>query len=398
MDEIVIAGAGIGGLSAALAFAAGGASVTILERAERLEEVGAGLQLSPNATRLLKRWGVLARLEGKSVRPQAIFLKDAGSLNTLAAIPLGQAAERRWGAPYMVAHRADLQRALLDCVTETATITLRTGVAVTDVTFEPEGVRFITAGGERSSSEATCRLLVGADGVWSQLRKLTGGGSRFTGQAAFRAILRREAANGVAAAILPSDGVVACLAPDFHLIAYPLRGGSEINLVAITRSPELSRGWASDADMVHLLKETERAAPPLLSLIKTAGAWTTWPVHEVRNRARWVHPGVLALIGDAAHALPPYLAQGAAMAIEDAATLAALYFRGGAAQVLHDFERLRRPRLARVARRGSFNRFVWHASGPVAFARNLALRLRDGQKLAADLDWLYGYDAAAAVE
>jgi len=390
LARAVVAGAGIAGLTAALALAAKGFSVVVLERAEKLEEVGAGLQLSPNATRILHQLGVLDDLQKDAVRPDAIVLKDATSLAVLAKVPLRPAAEERWGAPYLVAHRADLQRVLVEKVEQTPEITLRTGAELIGTDFSSRGVtaRVREQEGER---EDEGDLLVGADGVWSSLRQLTGGKpSHFTGYVAYRAVVPRPVEDA-----LTPNAVTAFLSPDFHLIAYPVRGGTATNLVVVARSAEIRRGWANVADMVHLLRVTTRAAPALSAVIHKAGAWTAWPVHATAGGGRWIDPRGLVLIGDAAHALTPYAAQGAAMAIEDAAALAALLAgRDSVAEALAAFESLRKPRLDKVARRGDFNRFVWHAGGPVAVARNFALKLRSEQRLAADLDWLYGYDAA----
>jgi len=397
-DRIAVAGAGIAGLTAALALARKGFSVTIFERAERLEEIGAGLQLSPNATRILRSLGVLDRLEKDAVKPEAVVLKDAASLSILARVPLSQTAASRWGDSYIVAHRADLQKALLSSITDEPSITLKTGVEVHGVTFGSGVAVRIKEGGHEH--EVPCRLLIGADGVWSGLRPLAGGGlSRFTGHVAFRTVLRGDAAGRIGGDILSRKTVTAFLAPGFHLVAYPLRAGAEINLVAVTKGPDIPRGWAGKADTALLLKQAESGAPALAALLREATPWTAWPVHAVSRNSPWIHPGGLALVGDAAHAVTPYAAQGAAMAIEDAAALAALAAReNDMAAMLRSFERIRKPRVERVAARGDFNRMVWHAAGPLAFARNLVLRLKSSESLASDLDWLYGYDAEATLE
>ena len=396
-DRIAVAGAGIAGLTAALALARKGFSVTVLERAERLEETGAGLQLSPNATRILRSLGVLDRLEKDAVRPEAVVLRDAASLSTVARVPLSQAAASRWGGPYVVAHRADLQKALLSTVADEPGITLQTGVEVRGVTFgSGVAVRIEVGGRER---KVPCRLLVGADGVWSGLRPVAcGSPSRFTGHVAFRTVLHGETAGMLGGDILSRETVTAFLAPGFHLVAYPLRAGAEINLVAVTKGPDIPRGWASAADTALLLHQAANATPALSAVLREAAPWTAWPVHAVDRHGPWTHPGGLVLVGDAAHALTPYAAQGAAMAIEDAVVLAALAARESDTEaMLRAFEHIRKPRVARVAGRGDFNRLVWHAAGPLAFARNLVLRLKSGESLASDLDWLYGYDAEAAV-
>ncbi|MFC6488567.1 FAD-dependent monooxygenase, partial [Nitratireductor sp. GCM10026969] len=338
---VTVAGAGIAGLTAALSFAAKGFSVTVFEKAAHLDEVGAGLQLSPNATRVLDRLGVLDRLSGNAVEPRGIVLRDAASLASLACIPL-DAAEKRWGAPYLVAHRADLQRVLLERVRERENITLETGVAVRGATFGKTGVT-VELDGSPGERRLAAGLLVAADGVWSALRPLANANrSRFTGHIAFRAVVSRRSA-GLDHLTQP-DTVTAFLAPDFHVVAYPLRGGEEINLVAVTKGGEIRPDWSNDADTAHLARATSRAAPALSHLIGRTQAWTAWPIHAVEGDGPWTHPGGLALIGDAAHALTPHAAQGAAMAIEDAALLAELAAHASDTEtLLGTFERLRRP-------------------------------------------------------
>ncbi|MGB3388659.1 MAG: FAD-dependent monooxygenase, partial [Pseudaminobacter sp.] len=189
--KILIAGAGVAGLTAALAFAERGFDVEIFERSARLEEVGAGLQLSPNATRILDRLGVLPALLPMAVQPEAVILRDAGTLSALARVPLGRIAQARWGARYLVAHRADLQGALLAAVTNHPAIRLTTGATVTNKRHDGQGV---TAAMETADGtfEANGILLVGADGVWSAMRALAGtqGHSRFTGELAWRTVVR----------------------------------------------------------------------------------------------------------------------------------------------------------------------------------------------------------------
>ncbi|WP_274424059.1 FAD-dependent monooxygenase [Chelativorans sp. YIM 93263] len=391
--SVIIAGAGIAGLTAALSFAAEGFSVTIFERAERLDEAGAGLQISPNATRILRRLGVLEPLAADAIQPSSIALRRAADLADLAQVPLGKEAERRWGAPYLVAHRADLQRALLDAVRAIPAIRLHLDAEVNRISFA-DGQAHVTVKQSEKLHKAESKLVIGSDGVWSKLRLLAGGNhSRFSGHIAFRTVLDTERLpRSHRGLVLSSDVVSALLAPDFHIVAYPLRNAREINLVAVTKGADMEARWANEMDTGQLTTALQRTAPELARAIHTAD-WRAWPIHTASARDRWTYAGRLALIGDAAHAMTPYAAQGAAMAIEDAALLAGLAGQSNdIPAALEKFEHLRRPRIARVARRASFNHFVWHARGPVALARDLVLRRREGADLAADLDWLYAYD------
>ncbi|MBZ9852525.1 FAD-dependent monooxygenase [Mesorhizobium sp. CA13] len=399
--QVIIAGAGIAGLTAALAFAERGYPVRIFEQAQRLEAAGAGIQLSPNATRILRGLGVLDVLLPNAVKPEAVVLKDAASLRELARVPLGQAGEARWGAPYLVAHRADLQNALMARVAAMPHVHLTTGARLGSVATSSSGITAAAdVGGRPVAAEGF--LLVGADGVWSSVRALADqrrkprpAKSHFSGELAWRATVSADGPAGQAfAEIGAPDCVTTFLHPGFHMVAYPVSKGSAINLVAFTKGERIAESWSGHADPAILAGAMRRTAPALARLAELAGPWAAWPVHTVDQKQPWVRSGRIALVGDAAHAMTPFAAQGAAMAIEDAATLAGLVadFPGNPAQSLSIWENLRRPRVAKVIRRGALNRLAWHASGPVAIARNLILATRPAEKLAADLDWLYGWE------
>ncbi|QKD04506.1 FAD-dependent monooxygenase [Mesorhizobium loti] len=402
--QVVIAGAGIAGLTAALAFAERGYPVQLFEQAHRLEAAGAGIQLSPNATRILRQLGVLDRLLPAAVRPEAVVLKDARTLRELARVPLGQAGESRWGAPYLVAHRADLQAALTTRITDRSDIELVTGARVTNIAVTPESIA-VTAEIDGRSTEAAAGILVGADGVWSSVRgRLAAeeagfGTNRFSGELAWRATVAADNAAGEAFAALGAGGCVTTfLHPGFHMVAYPVSKGSAFNLAAFTKGERIAEGWSRHADPGILSGAMRGTAPALTRLVALAGPWTAFPIHTVEQR-RWTTPQGIALIGDAAHAMTPFAAQGAAMGIEDAAMLANLVadFRGDPRQSLTMWENLRRPRIEKVLKRGALNRLAWHARGSVAMVRNLILATRSGERLAADLDWLYGWEERKVV-
>lgn len=395
--HILIAGAGIAGLSAALAFARRGEDVHVFERAEKLGEVGAGLQLAPNATRLLARLGALDELIESAVEPHSIVLRRADTLREIGRVPLGQAARERWGAPYLVSHRADLQRALLNAVSRRSNIELSTGTPVNDIDLESDAPS-LSVGGPTGERQVQGRLIVGADGVWSTIRALSGkaGKSRFIGQMAWRRTLAADepAAQSLIAAC-PGQCVTAFLHAGFHIVAYPVKGGASINLAAFTPTrAELTPDWGQRGNPAVLEKAMYRTAPALAALAGDGGEWMAWPLHVADLDAPWSAPSGLALIGDAAHAMTPFAAQGAAMAIEDAETLAGRVTetKGDLAEALRQWTVERRRRVLRVARRGALNHFAWHAWGPAAAARDLMLKTRSARALMADMDWLYGWD------
>ncbi|HEV7252512.1 MAG TPA: FAD-dependent monooxygenase [Mesorhizobium sp.] len=384
---VLIAGAGIAGLTAALSFARRGLAVTLLERAERLEEVGAGLQLSPNASRVLFALGLEEALLAVAARPEAVRLIDARSLRELAHVPLGAWGERRWGAPYLALHRADLQRVLLDQARRTAGIELRLGAEIAGVSIGPEGAAADTSGGRVEGS-----FLAAADGVNSAVRRalLPEAQARETGLTAWRAAVGAEqASSSELGEILPQGSVAAFLHPRVHLVAYPLRQGAAVNLVAVARTSGAAGGDEDHRSFAHAFRN---AAPALAEVAADRKPWTAWPLRIAPPRLPWAFDGRAALIGDAAHAMTPFAAQGAAMAVEDAATLASAFIAGGPS-ALPRWEAERKARIAQVLRRGMLNRLTWHAWGPIRLGRDAMLKLRPPETLAADLDWLYGWRA-----
>ncbi len=366
-----------------MALARRGHDITIFEREADLGEAGAGLQLSPNATRVLRTLGVLDHLHAVAVQPDAVLLRSARNGSVKSRLPLGEKAQDRWGAPYLTCHRADLQGALLKCVTADPNIKLTLDAPAQGFSFTSDGV-------SHPRSEAQFQLLLAADGIWSSLReKVTSLDARFTARIACRAMLSGD--HPAARELFgTTHNVHAFMASGFHTVAYPVSGGTAYNLVVVLPGGETQRGWVQGADL-DLLRHA-LGGTILAPLTKAASDWSQWPLYEVPALESWSRPPNLLLVGDAAHALTPYAAQGAAMAIEDASVLAGLLDdTDSVAQALVKFERQRIPRIEQVRRRGGFNSFAWHAAGPVALVRDLVLKHRTGEKLMADFDWLYGW-------
>ncbi len=391
--NVLIAGAGIGGLTAALAIARQGLPVALFDQAERLEEVGAGIQLSPNATRVLISLGLADRLAPATVAPAAIHLRAGGSGHDIAIMPLGE--EARHGAPYWVVHRADLQGALLAAVQSRGGITLKLGARIDGFVLGPQGVAAKTSGRE-GTGEQHGEALIGADGLWSRLRESLGPRTpaRFAGRTAWRAVA--PAADVPLAFREPEVNL--WIGQGGHLVHYPIRGGAAVNIVAVTSDDWQSTQWSTAADRDEVLARF----PPRLwatearELLAAPERWQKWALYDRAPSTNWGH-GPVTLLGDAAHPMLPFLAQGAAMAIEDAAVVAGALARspGDPAGALRDYERQRQPRTARVQRAARRNDFVYHLGQPIALVRDAALAALGGRRLLAQYDWIYRWSEPA---
>ncbi len=392
---IFVAGAGIGGLTAALALAGQGFRVIVLERAERLEEAGAGLQLSPNATRVLVGLGLEPRLAARAVTPDAISIMSARSGGEIARLPLGEAATLRAGAPYWVMHRADLQAALQAHVDDHPDIELRLGCQFEDATPHAKGLTVVQRRGMTRQQEVALAL-VGADGIWSTVRHhlFAEVQPQFSGRIAWRGTLEATA--------LPrehtSRRVQLWMGPNAHLVAYPISGARQINVVAVVPGTWNRPGWSAPGEITEIKNAFASAQWPATArmMIGAVDEWRKWALFTVPDGGEWT-AGAIALLGDAAHAMLPFAAQGAAMAIEDAAVLAGclgvLQGTGAPAlsAALQRYARLRRARVLRVQRAARQAGRIYHLTGPAAFARDLAIKAIGGKRLLARRDWIYGW-------
>ncbi|MCB2006444.1 MAG: FAD-dependent monooxygenase, partial [Rhodoferax sp.] len=391
-------GAGIAGLAAALACGRAGRAVRVIERAGAFGEVGAGIQIGPNVTRILHGWGLERPLERLVAFPDRLQVRSAVSGRELAAMPLGALMRQRYGAPYATVHRADLHRLLLDAVRTCGDAQLDLDSALLDFAQSSgAGVTASIAGGRQLQAD----VLLGADGLWSQVRRqlLYDGDPQPTGHLAYRALLRQSDLP----ASLRSGQVTAWLGPQLHVVQYPVRGGDWLNLVVVVHgapdwlraanaTPGQLANWNQHADRAQLLAALGTVTPPLRSLVEAVPAWRLWilcdraPMAGSGEHAR----GRVALLGDAAHPMRPYLAQGAGMAIEDAQAVAtALADRTRPVDAaLAEFARLRWQRNRRVQQRSRRNGQVFHARGLVRWGRDAALALLGARLL--ELPWLYG--------
>ena len=384
--DILIAGAGIAGLTAALALARRGFGSTIVESFSEPSEVGAGLQVAPNASRILRDLGVLDALREKAVAPSSIRLGDAPTGRILLDMAITPEWLEKMGAPYLTAHRASLHGVLYRAALADPAIDIVTGERVTGVSQDTDSVTVTLETGDDGKRDLVCGVLIGADGIWSRTRSAISGAAdpKPTGRIAWRAIGPASAAS--------ANKVTAWMAPDSHLVTYPVRNSETLNIVAITHGRLEAHDWSHEADQGQLSRLLESARKITdLGHVEKAN-WTTWPLNAVSPSAPW-HDGRVVLIGDAAHGLEPFAAQGAAMAIEDGYALGIAFAKHGGTpeEAFRHYRSLRIDRILRVARRTEFNRWTYHQSGAGRVARNMFFSMRSADAFFGDLDWLYGY-------
>jgi len=392
---IIVAGAGIGGLTASLALAKQGFRVILLEKAERLEEAGAGLQLSPNASRVLIDLGLGPHLAG-AVTPEAICLMSATGGSEIARLPLDHQVAQS-AAPYWVIHRADLQTALRETVQNCSDIELRLGCQFEDVSPHAKGLTVIQRSGAIRREELAVAL-IGADGIWSSVRHhlVPDLQPRFSGLIAWRGTLDTTQ--------LPreytSRRVQLWMGPQAHLVTYPISGGRRINLVAVVPGQWNRPGWSEPGDGNEIktvfVAAGWHAIPRML--IGAVDGWRKWALFTVPGGGQWTD-GAVALLGDAAHAMLPFAAQDAAMAIEDAAVLAKCVGErqndgpAALAVALQRYARLRRPRVMRLQRSARQAGRIYHLAGPLALARDLVIKGMGPRRLLSRQDWIYNWQA-----
>ena len=391
---IFVAGAGIGGLTASLSLAARGFRVVVLEKAERLEEIGAGLQLTPNASRVLVALGLKERLH-RAVTPEALSILSARAGTEILRLPLGKAATERAGAPYWVVHRADLQTALAAAANDHPNIDLRLGWQFEDAAAHAKGLTIVQRSGNARHQEVALAL-IGADGIWSTVRHhlFPDLQPKFSGLIAWRGTLE--------ATQLPREytapRVQLWMGPGAHLVAYPISGGRQINIVAIVPGTWNRPGWnvPGDGRELKAIFDASHWPGPARILIGAVDVWQRWALFTMPENIEWTS-GSLALLGDAAHAMLPFAAQGAAMAVEDAAVLAKVLSQAPletATQVgsaLRRYEQLRRPRVMRVQRAARRAGHTYHLGGALALARDVTIRALGAKGVMARQSWIFDW-------
>ena len=394
---MIVAGAGIAGLTSALALARNGFHVTVLEQAERLEETGAGIQLSPNATRILTDLGLGERLRPSIVTPEGLRVHNGKTGRELLRMPLGETAAARYGAPYWSIHRGDLQAALAAAVSSTLSINLKLGRRMEEFAVHGSSIS-VSARGRTGVWHEQGDALIAADGLWSVARARIGfdDAPRFVKRVAWRALIPADQA----ATEFREPLIHLWLGPDAHIVHYPVKAGSLINIVVIIDDNWNAPGWSAPANRADLLARLppERWAAQLLELLNAPAGWLRWALFARRPLRRWSQ-GPVALIGDAAHPMLPYLAQGAAMAIEDAVISARCLAQmtDNADAALKSYCAVRRARANKVQQLAARNGQRYHFSGLNGVVRDAAMRVMGGARLLRHYDWIYGWRPPATL-
>ena len=396
MHEILLVGGGIGGLATALALGQGGVATQLFEQSPAFTEVGAGIGLGPNAVRRLQTWGVWEALQAKGFVPSQLEVMDAQDGRQLGCLPMATAFEQRYGAPYLTIHRADLHQVLSDAVNAQGLSALHLGHRLQDAKADASCVKtqWLAADGQAVWHQS--QAMVGADGISSKMREIAWPSQQLqaSGHWAYRTLLPRH--------VLPagwrSDAMGLWLGPRLHLVHYPVRGGEWLNVVVLVETNDASQtpGWDCQRSAAQTADDLNQAlqgcCSRLQDLVRMSESWRAWalfdrhPLQSADDMSR----GRLTLLGDAAHPMLPYLAQGAGMAIEDADALAQCWSQAGQSveQRLQDYAQARWQRVAKVQARARRNARLFHASGLLAWGRDAAMRW--GGAAVMDMPWLYG--------
>ena len=390
-QHLLVVGGGIGGLAAALALARLGLRVTLLEQAAEIGEIGAGIQLGPNAFAALDALGVGENARGRAVFTDELIMMDAVDASVVGRFPVGEAFRARFGNPYAVIHRADIHTSILEGVRGSDRIQFRTSTKVVRIEQDASSVTAIDQHGQRFTADA----LVAADGVRSVARELFfGDAPRVSGHVVYRAV--------VPLADMPRDlqvnAPVVWAGPNCHLVHYPLRGGSEYNLVVTFHSRQQEQWSVTDGSKEEVLSYFQGIHPRPRQLLECPRSWRRWATADRHPIPRWT-AGRVTLLGDAAHGMLQYLAQGACMAIEDAVTLAEA-MKACALDIDRAFalyEQSRIPRTARVVLSAREMGRLYHADGVERLVRNQLWEGRTPERFYDALQWLYGWRAETAL-
>lgn len=386
--RVAIIGGGIGGLAAALHLVKAGLDAHVYEQAPRIGEIGAGIQISPNASRLLHRLGLKAAMDKVGVRPRAVHQRRWDDGRTLQRAPLGPEVEEAFGAPYYHFHRGDLAELL-----GAALPAKRVHVGHRFVGLEQKGDRATLR--FESGATADADIVVGADGIHSRVRHLLFGAEkpRFTGCIAWRGLVPADRIRHLDIEVASHNW----MGPGGHVVHYWVAGGRFMNVVCVTEHGEWTEeGWTTPGRVADAVARYEDWHPTVCGLIAAFPETFVWALHDRLPLPRW-SDGRVTLLGDACHAMLPFMAQGAAQAIEDGAALASLLtaMPDDMLGALRRYEEIRKPRATRLQEASAANRGRFHLADGAEQQKRDELMARSGDRSIANIGWLYAHDAAA---
>lgn len=383
-QPILINGGGIGGLSTALALARRGIASRVFEQASAFKEVGAGLQVGPNAFRVFEQLGVSDAVSALATFPESFTLLDAATAEAIVQLPLGDSFQRRFGHPYGLMHRADLHRVLLDACRQAGAVELVTNSQCTGFDDDADGVTMRFADGRTERG----RALVGADGLWSVVRQaIVGDGEpRLAGHICYRAIVPIEQLPPT----LRMNAMALWVAPKMHMVLWPMRQGAFSNVTVVFHSDRFEEGWDTYGDPDELNERIAGLHPLVRDFVRGIQDWRMYVLRDREPVGGWSR-GRVTLLGDAAHPMLQYLAQGACMAMEDAVCLADEVVRHGddLPAAFRAYQQRRYLRTARVQLTARLYGFVYHASGASADLRNDFLRSKTPDQVFDSMAWIY---------
>jgi len=390
---VTVSGAGIAGLTAALALQQQGFHVIVLEKQAKASTQGAGIQISPNAAKILASLGLAQSLRAVATAPNSIIIHNGRNGRKLTEFELGAAMRERHGAPYLVLHRADLLHLLTKACTNSPDIEIRYGHDVCEAVTHANGTTLLAQNG-RNLEEIQAAALIVADGVWSSLRDRMEHLSRpeFSGFIAWRGLVNM--------ANVPSQfsqqSVGLWLSPNAHLVHYPIRNGQLMNVIAIlphSGSSPPGKGWMEKKKNTDITGAFGDWSDDVQALTRAGSNWGGWPLYCVNN-AQYSAMGSVCLIGDACHPMLPFAAQGGAAAIEDAYVLAGLCgkYRHDLAKAFEIYRLKRQKRITKIYKLAQSNRKLYHMGGMAMMFRNAAMSLVPQSFMQKRLDWLYGWE------
>lgn len=384
-QSIIVVGGGIGGLAAAQALTQQGIAVLLLEQADHIGEIGAGIQLGPNAYAALDALGAGAAARSRSVFTDHLIMMDAVDAHEVARIEVGEAFRERFGNPYGVIHRADIHLSILEAVQNNPLIQFKTSVCIKSLEQDADGVTLVDQNGNVYHADA----VIGCDGVRSVVRDaLHGELPRVTGHVVYRAVVDEKD--------MPEDlrvnAPMLWAGPRCHLVHYPLRGGKQYNLVVTFHSNQQEEWGVTEGSKEEVLSYFEGIHPRPRQMLDRPTSWRRWATADREPVDKWSE-GRVTILGDAAHPMTQYLAQGACSALEDAVVLgqAIKHCNFDLAQAFHLYETIRIPRTARILWSAREMGRLYHAKGVERQVRNQLWDGRTQEQFYDSLQWLYGW-------